>query len=85
MSSSSDDAEAVVALLLVYRKSQQKRKCLRIRPWLSRRKERIECLPHSKLAYISHKKIVNRKTICTIAIKFNPDKSPVLTSNDTLH
>ncbi|MPC08233.1 hypothetical protein E2C01_000810 [Portunus trituberculatus] len=28
MSSSSDDAEAVVALPLAYRKSQQKRKCL---------------------------------------------------------
>ncbi|MPC67652.1 hypothetical protein E2C01_061830 [Portunus trituberculatus] len=40
MSSSSDDAEAVVALLLAYRKSQQRRKCLWIRPWLSRRKER---------------------------------------------
>ncbi|MPC22532.1 hypothetical protein E2C01_015549 [Portunus trituberculatus] len=30
MSSSSDDAETVVALLLAYRKSQQKRKCLAI-------------------------------------------------------
>ncbi|MPC68767.1 hypothetical protein E2C01_062976 [Portunus trituberculatus] len=40
MSSSSDDAEAVVALLLAYRKSRQKRKCLWIRSWLSRRKER---------------------------------------------
>ncbi|MPC11161.1 hypothetical protein E2C01_003820 [Portunus trituberculatus] len=35
-----DDAEVVVALLLAYQKSQQKRKCLWIRPWLSRRKER---------------------------------------------
>ncbi|MPC22534.1 hypothetical protein E2C01_015551 [Portunus trituberculatus] len=34
MSSSSDDAEAVVALLLAFRKSQQKRKCLWIRPRL---------------------------------------------------
>ncbi|XP_045112848.1 centrosomal protein of 76 kDa-like isoform X2 [Portunus trituberculatus] len=36
MSSSSDDAEAVVALILAYWKNQQKRKCLWIRPWLSR-------------------------------------------------
>ncbi|MPC30184.1 hypothetical protein E2C01_023444 [Portunus trituberculatus] len=43
MSSSSDDAEAVVVFLLAYRKSQQKRKCLWIRPWLSRRKERRLC------------------------------------------
>ncbi|MPC98206.1 hypothetical protein E2C01_093562 [Portunus trituberculatus] len=37
MSSSSDDAEAVVALLLAYRKSQQERKYLWMRLWLSRR------------------------------------------------
>ncbi|MPC72020.1 hypothetical protein E2C01_066313 [Portunus trituberculatus] len=40
MSSSSDNAEAVVALLLAYRKSQQKGKYMWIRSWQSRRKER---------------------------------------------
>ncbi|MPC90142.1 hypothetical protein E2C01_085114 [Portunus trituberculatus] len=35
MSSSGDDAEAIVA----YRKLQRKRKCLRMRPWLNRREE----------------------------------------------
>ncbi|MPC18261.1 hypothetical protein E2C01_011140 [Portunus trituberculatus] len=41
MSSSSDDAEAVVALILVYWKSQQKRKYLWICAWLSRRERSV--------------------------------------------
>ncbi|MPC83376.1 hypothetical protein E2C01_078085 [Portunus trituberculatus] len=73
MYSSSDDAEAVVALLLAYRKSQQKRKCLWIRLWPSRRKERI----------VYHTLLLRR--LCTIAMKLNPDKSSILTSNNTLH
>ncbi|MPC28208.1 hypothetical protein E2C01_021403 [Portunus trituberculatus] len=34
MPPSSDDVEAAIALLLAYRKSQQKLKCLWICPWL---------------------------------------------------
>ncbi|MPC85679.1 hypothetical protein E2C01_080462 [Portunus trituberculatus] len=63
MSSSSDDAKAVVALLLAYIKSQQKRKCLWIRPWLSRRKDRD----------VYHTLTLRR--LYTIATNLNPDKS----------
>ncbi|MPC40043.1 hypothetical protein E2C01_033596 [Portunus trituberculatus] len=52
MSSSSDDAEAVFALVLAYRKSQQKRKCLWIRPCLSLAKNNNLPKCHHKYGHI---------------------------------
>ncbi|MPC60063.1 hypothetical protein E2C01_054099 [Portunus trituberculatus] len=86
MSFSSDDAEAVVSLLLAYRKSQQKRelmghsdfRLLLKRSVLSDAPEFRVCrrrMPmHTSLA----------KTLWTIATKSNPDKSSILTSNNTI-
>ncbi|MPC98471.1 hypothetical protein E2C01_093844 [Portunus trituberculatus] len=83
MSSSSNDAEAVVALLLAYRKSQQRRKCLWMRPWLSRRKERSAYHTLNNPTFVLRKLLILR--LCTNAIQLNPEKSSILTSNNTLH
>ncbi|MPC21928.1 hypothetical protein E2C01_014932 [Portunus trituberculatus] len=67
----SDDAEAVVAPLLVYRKSSEKK--MAVDTSLAKKNERS----------VYHTLILRR--LCIIAIKLNPDKSSILISNNTLH